>query len=267
MHKVNIDILVIDNGSGDNSVEYLQKELPPNVKLLTLSENIGFAAGCNVGLRQAIEQGYDYALLINNDAFAAPDMLAALLKETTPDIALLSPKIYFAADKKRLWFAGGTMNRWTLDMKKTGRGQLDSPAWQENRDVDYLLGTCLLVNMAVVQQIGLFDEIFYMYFEDLDWSLRLRQAGFRLRLVSQAHLYHAVAVSSGGLESPTRRYHLARNGVIFWRRHAHIGNPLVIFFFRLGSSVKMILRLLANGETAVLRAYLRGLRDGWRAPK
>jgi len=259
-----LDILVIDNGSGDNSVKQLQDELPTEVMLLCLPKNIGFAAGNNVGLRQAISQNYPYALLINNDAFATPDMLRELLKGTAPDIALLSPKIFYAADRERVWFAGGQMNSYTLDMQKTGRGELDGAMWQTSRDVDYLLGTCLLVNLSAVEQVGLLDEIFFMYFEDLDWSLRLRQAGMRLRLVASAHLYHAIAVSGGGLESPTRRYFLARSGVIFWRRYLSQGNALAIISLRITSASKNTLQLLAHQNIAALKAYWRGLKNGWQ---
>jgi GT2 family glycosyltransferase len=260
-----LTILVIDNGSGDGSAEWLAANLPPGVQVRALPENLGFAAGCNVGLREALEKQYDLALLVNNDAFAAPQMLARLLEEAAPDIGLLSPKIYYAAEPKRIWFGGGRMSRRTLDLQETGRGELDGPRWAQSRDVDYLLGTCLLVNLPAAAAVGLLDEQFFMYFEDLDWSLRMRQAGYRLRLVAGAHLYHQVAVSSGGLETTGRRYHLARSGVIFWRRHARLGKPGLIFLFRLGSGLKMVARLLVWGKTAVLRAYLRGLRDGWRA--
>ncbi len=265
MNGAGLDIFVIDNGSKDHSVEYLKNELPAAVEFMPLTENGGFAVGNNIGLKKAMAHGYDYALLINNDAFATPDLLTELLKEANPNIALISPKIFYDGHKKRLWFAGGKMHRRTLDLQETGRGQLDGTHWQTSRDVDYVLGTCLLVNLDALEDVGLLDENFFMYFEDLDWSLRCRQAGKRLRLAAQAHLYHAVAVSSGGLETPVRRYHLARSGVIFWRRHAKEGNPLAIFFFRLGSSLKMVARLLVTGKTAVLSAYLRGLRDGWLA--
>lgn len=103
-----------------------------------------------------------------------------------------------------------------------------------------------------------------MYFEDLDWSIRLQQAGYRLRLAAGARLYHRVAVSSGGLESPARRYHLARSGVIFWRSHQRLGNPIAIVLFRLGSAVKMMSRLVLRGQRAAAAAYWRGLVDGWR---
>ncbi len=259
-----LDILVIDNGSADGSVQLLQNRLPANVNLHVMPDNLGFSSGCNVGLRQAIEDEYEYALLINNDAFAAPDMLANLLAEAAPDIALLSPKIYYESEPERIWFANGRQHPITLDLRDTGRGELDGSRWSDSHDVDYLLGTCLLVNIEAIKEIGTLDSLFFMYFEDLDWSIRLRQAGYRLRLVADAHLYHRVAVSSGGLESSSRRYYLARSSVIFWHRYAHLGSPVIVFFFRLGSGIKMVGRLLLKRETAVASAYLRGLRDGWR---
>lgn len=259
-----LDILVIDNGSGDGSAETLRRDLPSGVELLALPENLGFGRGNNVGLRRALDGGYDYALLINNDAFAARDMLDRLLAAADPTVALISPKIYYEARPDTLWFAGGRRRRRTLDIAGTGRGEKDGPDWGTDRDVDYLLGTCLLVNLAAIAAVGLFDERYFMYFEDLDWSLRLQQAGYRLRLAADAHLYHRVAASSGGLESPIRRYHLARSGAIFWRTHQRAGSPPAIFVFRAGSALKMLSRLIITGQFAVAAAYGRGLRDGLR---
>ena len=259
-----LDILVIDNGSGDDSVTLL-KESQLDLRLLALPKNVGFAAGNNRGLRLALDEGYDYALLMNNDAFAAPDMLLELLAETAADIALLSPKITFETEPERIWFANSRQQKYTLDLRDSGGGELDRGQWDDSRDVDYLLGTCLLVNLPVVKQVGLLDERFFFYFEDLDWSIRLRQAGFRLRLVPNAHLRHRVATSTGGEDdSPLRRYHLAYSSVIFWRRHAHLGSPLIIVVFRLASAIKMVFRLGVTGRRPAAAAYLRGLRDGWR---
>ncbi len=214
--------------------------------------------------RRALDGGYDYALLINNDAFAAPNMLDRLLAATGPTIALVSPKIYYEARPDTLWFAGGRRRRQSLDIADMARDEKDGPEWAADRDVDYLLGTCLLVNLAAAATAGLFDERYFMYFEDLDWSLRLQQSGYRLRLAADAHLYHRVAASSGGLESPFRRYHLARSGVIFWRTHRRVGNPPAILVFRAASALKMLSRLLMKGKFAVAAAYWRGLRDGLR---
>lgn len=259
-----LDILVIDNGSNDGSAERMRRGLPADVELLALPQNIGFGPGNNVGLRQALEDEYDYALLINNDAFPASDMLDRLLAAAEGSIALVSPKIFYESRPNILWFAGASRKRHTLDIAGTGRGQPDGPEWAADRDADYLLGTCLLVNLAAVANVGLFDERYFMYFEDLDWSIRLQRAGYRLRLAAGAHLYHRVATSSGGLESPARRYHLARSGMIFWRTHWREGNLAAILLFRLGSAVKMLGRLLLTGNFAAASAYVRGLRDGWR---
>ena len=258
------DILVIDNGSGDGSAEALRRDLPAGVELLVLPENLGFGRGNNIGMRRALDAGYSHALLINNDAFPAPDMLDRLLSAADEGIALLSPKIYYDDRPDVLWFAGARRKRRTLDIADTGRGEADGPQWSADRDVDYLLGTCLLVNLAAVAPVGLFDERYFMYFEDLDWSIRLQRAGYRLRLVAGAHLAHRVAASSGGLDSPFRRYHLARSGVIFWRTHAGAGSPAAILLFRLASAVKMLVRLALTGQRAAAAAYWRGLRDGWR---
>lgn len=256
------DILLIDNGSGDDSVPYLHRQLP-DVPLLELEENVGFAAGVNSGLQWAIREQYAYALLLNNDAFPAPDMLLLLLAEMEPDIALLAPKIYYEEPANVIWFAGGRQHPTLLEMRETGQGEVDSLKWAGSRDVDYLLGTGLLVNLALLRMVGLFDQRYFMYYEDLDLSIRARVAGYRLRLVGEAHLYHRVSLSSGGTDSPMQRYHLARSSVLFFRRHARRGRRLAILLYRLGSGLKMVMRLLAQGKWETAVAYLRGLRDGW----
>jgi GT2 family glycosyltransferase len=266
MNGPRVEILLIDNGSADDSVACLTAALP-DIELIALLHNVGFAAGANYGLRRAIAEGFDYALLLNNDACPAPDMLTQLLAQAAPDVALLSPKIYYETMPSHLWFAGGRQHRWLLEMRDTGEGQADGPLWNETREVDYLLGTGLLVNVRAVQAAGLLDEAFFMYYEDLDWCIRLRQAGYRLRLVVGAKLYHRVAFSSGGVDSPLQRYHLARSSILFFRRHAQLGWWPAILLFRLLSAAKMVGRLTLTGQWPTAVAYLRGWRDGWRLAK
>lgn len=261
-----LDILVIDNGSGDGSADQLAGG--HDFQLLALADNLGFAAANNLGLQRAIDKGYDYSLLVNNDAFAAYDMLTNLLAEARSDIALVSPKIFYEAEPDRIWFAGGRRNPRTLDLRNTGQGALDGPEFARSRDVDYLLGTCLLVNLQAARVVGLFDERYFFYFEDLDWSLRFQEAGYRLRLAAGAHLTHRVALSTGGEEdSPQRRYYLAYGGARFWRQHATLGSPALIAAFRAGSALKMVARLGLAGRPDAAVAYLRGLRDGLFARK
>lgn len=257
------DLLLIDNGSGDESAAVLTKELP-EIPLLSLPENLGFAGGCNVGLRHAVERGYEYVLLLNNDAFPEVDMLAVLYQEMNPAIGLASPKVLYHPERDYISFGGGRQHPLLLEVRDVKANQKDRPEWQGIEEVDYLWGTCWLVNLAAVQTVGLLDERFFMYYEDLDWSIRFRQAGFKLLWVGKARLYHQESRSTGGSDSPLRRYYLARSSVIFFRRYAHLGRPLFIFFFRLGSAVRMVTRLLLKGKPASAAAYLRGIRDGWK---
>ena len=263
MTYTSVEIMVIDNGSGDESPRILEEQLT-NVHLRCLPENTGFAAGSNIGLLYAMNHNFEYALLINNDAFPAPDMLSILMAATSPDIALISPKIYYEADPKRIWFAGGRQHPTLLELRNRGQGELDGPSWQSAQDVDYLVGTCLLVNLTAAKKVGLLNEQFFMYYEDLDWCIRFRTAGYRLKLVADAHLYHRVATSSGGTDSPLRRYYLARSSFVFFYSHRHQGNPWAILAFRTLTAIKQVGVLLLSGKRGGAKAYLRGLRDGYR---
>jgi len=263
MEFTSLDILIIDNGSADDSVNVFQTELH-DIQLLPLDDNLGFAKGVNKGIQYALDHEYDYALLINNDALASSDVLSCLLAEADPTISMLSPKIYYADDPERIWFANGRKQQHTLDLRDTGRGEYDSVKWSQSCDVDYLLGTCLLVTLSAVQKVGMLDECYFMYYEDLDWSLRMHQSGYRLRLVADAHLYHLVSLSSGGeMDTPIRRYHMARSSIIFWRTHLHDGCPILIILSRIANSIKMTIRLFLSGKHAVLRSFWQGVRDGW----
>ena len=261
-----LDIMVIDNGSGDDSVEILRQNLP-NVTVISFPENRGFAKGCNWGLRWAQENAYSWAFLLNNDAFVTPTTLDALMAAIDTDVGLLSPKIFYENQPEILWFAGGTQHPTLLEMRETGQGELDKTSWKQTRNVDYLVGTGLLVNLTAVSKVGLLDENYFMYYEDLDWSIRLRQAGYKLRLVANAHLYHRVSFSTGGASSPAQLYYQGRSSVIFFYQHAREGNPWLILLFRLGSAFKRIGILLWRGESKAIRHYLRGLWDGWQEIK
>jgi GT2 family glycosyltransferase len=257
------DILLIDNGSKDGSAVILRDKFP-GLPLLELPENLGFAGGCNAGLRHALTHGYQYALLLNNDAFPEADMLQHLIEAMKPDVALVSPKVLYDPERDYISFGGGRQRPGLLESRDEAAGKKDGPEWQSTRAVDYLWGTCWLVNLAALKQVGLLDEAFFMYYEDLDWCIRFRQAGYRLLWVGRARVYHQESRSTGGTDSPLRRYYLARSSVIFFRRYAYLGRPLFIFCFRLGSAVRMVGRLLLKGNQAGAKAYLRGLRDGWR---
>jgi GT2 family glycosyltransferase len=161
-------------------------------------------------------------------------------------------------------FGGGSQHSRLLEVRDPAANQKDGPQWQLTKEVDYLWGTCWLVNLSTLPEVGLLDEQYFMYYEDLDWSIRFRQKGYRLLWVGKAKLYHQESRSTGGTDSPLRRYYLARSSIIFFRRYAHLGRPLQIFLYRLASALKMTSRPLFKRKPASAVAYLRGIKDGWQ---
>lgn len=261
----NIRLVVVDNGSADDSVARVAAAFPA-ATLLRNEHNLGFGRGFNRGLRYALDSGADYVFMVNNDTWLAPDMLEQLVAHVAPDVGIITPAIYYAAQPQRPWSLGG--RRHWLTLEKTG----DSPAALDEVDAsgalerDYAVACGILLSRAALERVGMFDERFFMYYEDMDLSLRVRQARMRILLVPAARMWHKVATSSGGSDSPGERYWMARSSVQFFFKHVRGARWLVVAPYRAGSACKTVLRLYLRGRSAAARAYLRGLRDGLRAP-
>lgn len=257
----NLRLLLVDNGSTDQTATVVAQQFP-QVEIIINERNLGFAAGCNVGLRYALQQGADYIFLLNNDAFVNPTTLNNLVALTGSDVGIIAPKIYYADDPNRLWSIGGMRHPLTLEKVGDAQGQVDEGRWDQVLERDYLVGCALLLSRRLLTEVGLFDERFFMYYEDSDLSLRARSSGFKLLLSPQAHVWHKVAVSSGGSDTPNERYWMARSSVLFFTKHGR-GRWLIIVPYRLGSAIKTTLRLILKGRYRSILAYWRGLRDGF----
>jgi hypothetical protein len=258
----NFRLLLVDNGSSDGTLAAVAARLP-DVERIANAENLGFAAGCNVGLRHALARGADFVFIANNDTTVAPDLLDEVITAAVPpDVGMVAPLVYYEADPRRIWSAGAGRNPLTLEMSGNLRGQMDTDAWPEVVEREYLVGCGLLLKRQLMERIGLFDPRFFMYYEDLDLCLRARAAGFRVLLAPRAHMWHRVAVSSGGADAPGERYWAARSSVQFFRKHVRGLCWLIVVPYRTGSAVKTVLRLLSRGKWEAARAYLRGLWDG-----
>jgi len=260
----NYRLLVVDNGSSDGSVEAIRREVPA-AEVLVNERNLGFAAGANVGLRHALSLGAGFVFLVNNDTTVHPQALGALVRAArSPDVGMAAPMIYYEAAPTVIWSVGGGWNPLLLEMTGGhGRGP-DDGRWADVAERAVLVGCGLLLRRELLERVGLFDERFFMYYEDSDLCLRARAAGFRLILVPSAKMWHKVAVSSGGSDSPAERYQMARSSVLFFRKHARPWQWPFIVPYRTASAVKTVVRLLLRRRSDAARAYLRGLRDGLR---
>ena len=257
-------VLLVDNGSEPPLAPAISARFP-NVTMLRLPANQGFAGGYNAGLRRALESDSRYFLLLNNDTLLRPDVLTKLVAEIerSADIGLVTAKIYYAADPQRIWTVGANLNVF-LDLKDGGAGQIDTGQWDDPRDIDFAPFCALLIRRDVIEEVGLLDETFFLYYEDMDYCRRAKAAGWRVRLCPAAHVLHDVSASSGGRDSPMERYWMAQSSGRYFRKHGRGPRLLLIIPFRLASALKMTARLLAQGKHEALRAYWAGLAVGWR---
>lgn len=265
-------ILVVDNGSTDGSVEMLSQEFP-QIAVLPQQSNLGFAAGCNVGIRHALVNDAEYLLLLNNDTFVAPDFIREMLAaiESDPHIGAVCPKIYFADEPKAIWYAGADFSLWTGSGKHRGwkvddRGQFDG-----NLEITQATGCAMFVRCSALRDVGFLDEQFWSYAEDLDWSVRFLKLGYRLVFAPKARLWHrcgATAVKLMGAGSQALRQFLStRNTVFLARKHLSWWQaPTFVFGFIFNHLIfYTVLRLWRRDFRAVAAIY-KGLTQGLGTP-
>jgi GT2 family glycosyltransferase len=266
MSYPNFRIILVDNASTDDTVAVVRRRFA-EVEVMANPTNLGFSGGFNEGIGRALELGAAYILVINNDTYVARNMLDELVAHGLRyGVGMLAPKIYFADEPTRIWSVGGQRSWWNLEMIATGDGQMDAGQWESPLERDYLVGCALLLSRSLLEQVGLFDAATFspIYYEDSDLCVRARLAGQRLLLVPSAHMWHKVASSGGGFDSPRQRYLMARHSVRFFRKHVRGWRWLVVIPFRLGSALKTTWRLIRTGRYNAIAAHWRGLRDGFR---
>jgi GT2 family glycosyltransferase len=228
-----LQAIVVDNGSTDDSVARIRATYP-DVTLIETGANLGYAGGNNVGIRYALEMHPDYVLILNNDTEVKSDFLSRLLEEaeSDPSIGVVGPKMYFF-DPPDMVFAAGSLVIWgdgTLNQRGIWQRENEAePLYADGpEDVDFIIGCGVLFRREVLERIGLFDERYYLNFEDVDICIRARRAGYRVRYTPNAILYHKVSASLGQ-GSPKNTYYMTRNALLFfwsylagWQRYRAI---------------------------------------------
>lgn len=194
----NCALVVIDNGSEDDSVARIRAAYP-EVTLLETGANLGFAGGNNVGLRWALGQRFDVAVLLNNDTTVAPDWLAqfAAAAERLPAGSVLGAKILRADAPDRIWHFGARWDAEACRFIKLGQGEPDD-ACTEVLPVDQIIGCCMWLPRASLEAVGLLEESYFLNYEETDWCFRARRAGIRLYSVPGARVWHKVSASFSG---------------------------------------------------------------------
>ena len=216
----NYEIVVVDNGSNDASVDAISKQYP-DVTLLQTCENLGYAGGNNVGICWALEQSVDYVLVLNNDTIVDTQLLRYLVAAGFDDnqIGLLGPTNYYYSEPNKIWTIGATINEQPhTGYKMIGDGDNEG-TWRGAIQFDALIGSAILIHKRVFESIGLFDERFFLCWEELDFCERARKADYKCLFVPEAKIWHKVGSTLGGNESPLRTYFNVRNRLLWAKKN------------------------------------------------
>ncbi|MGH7142163.1 MAG: glycosyltransferase family 2 protein [Candidatus Saccharimonadales bacterium] len=200
--SVQSTIFVVENGSTDGSLEYLKKSYP-DLRLIVNQTNLGFAGGANCGIREAIRNNFDYVGLFNNDAVADKDWLKNLVSvlDDRADIGIVTCKLV-DANNKYLDSTGDTYTVWGLPYPR-GRGELVSTKYDDNTDIFAATGGASLYRVKMLEKVGLFDEDFFAYYEDVDLSFRAQLTGWKVCYTPRAIAYHQIGATSSKIKGFT----------------------------------------------------------------
>jgi GT2 family glycosyltransferase len=242
-------IYVVDNGSTDGSVRRLQEEFADRIMLIANPRNLLYAGGNNVGILRALSDGCTHLLLLNNDTTVDTATLDALMRASGEhEDAILCPKIYYADRPDELWYAGGTLSLRRARVAHRGIRQKDRGQFDRLEETDWATGCALFAPRRVFETVGLLDESFKLYCEDLDYCLRARAAGFRILYVPEAKVWHKVSASLGG--NLSRKKIVRKWNSLRRLLRKHLPNPFA--------------RLLALSDFAITEAFrvVYGLMTG-----
>ena len=208
------DLLVIDNGSTDDSVGTIRAS-GLDVAVIALDRNCGFATGMNVGLQHALDHGYEFVWLLNNDAFADPHCLASLLERmrADPRLGMLTPRILWSDGREQ--HVGGSVDWSTAALQVDIASAMETPRTRGS----WLTGTAPLLRVSVIGGVGLFEPDFFAYWEDVDLSVRITARDLTIAAEPTANVTHLGSASTGGYDSPLASFLMTRNAWLFLQRN------------------------------------------------
>lgn len=251
----NFEVIIVDSDSHDASIEKAQKEYPQAHYLLQ-NENVGVAKGNDIGMKYAIDVlDVEYILLLNNDIELEKNTLEILFN-STDESTITVPKIYYYEPHDMLWFAGGEMHWNKGEARHVGNFETDHGQYDEEKIIGYAPTCCMLLHRNVIEKIGYEDEILFMYFDDTDICVRMNDAGFKIKYVPTAKMWHKVSSSGGGMDSKVYVYYNFRNKFYFMKKYKNrIQFPARLFTYTKLAAKFILSPVYKKNDKYILKAW------------
>jgi GT2 family glycosyltransferase len=254
----NHKVIVLDNASTDGSVQAICSHFPI-AQVIELEKNLGYAGNNNAGIEAAMGMGADWIFVLNEDTILAPDCMASLveLAESDPQIGIAGPTVYHYDEPNVIQSAGGKLDRhWTsahIGQNQEDRGQFALP-----QEVDWISGCAILVRRGVIEQVGALDARFFYYWEETEWCLRARQAGWRILQVPMAKVWHK-GVQRNYRPSPNITYYATRNRFLMYAKHRA---PASVWSYALWQTVRTLFSWTVKPRWRDMRSHRDAMWQG-----
>jgi GT2 family glycosyltransferase len=252
----NVEIIVVDNAS-PQGIGNLKSDFP-EIKLILSTDNLGFAGGNNLGIKEGSGK---YFFLLNNDTEVEPNFIEPIveLMESNPQIGICSSKLVYYSQPNTLQFAGSTgINPYTGRGFAIGHRELDEPKFDKSYKTLLAHGAAMMISRLAIEKVGMMAELFFLYYEETDFCERIKRGGFEIWYCGESKVYHKESMSVGK-ESPMKVFYLTRNRIIYTRRNTKgLQKLLALSFFYAFSFPKGIFKYLLRKEFKLLASFWRG---------
>ena len=256
----NMEVIVVDNASKQDEASIISERYP-QVKVVRSSKNLGFAGGNNLGIKEA--KG-EYILLINNDTFFKDFNIKPLIKrlESSDKIGIVCPKIKFAWDNNPIQFAGYTpLSNVTVRNQAIGFAEEDHGQYDKAHPTHYAHGASMLIKREALEKVGLMPECFFLYYEEIDWSMMFTRAGYEIWYDPACTVYHKESQTTGQ-NSPLRTYYITRNRLLLVKRNYKGFNKYLSYIYLIGIvGLRDIIKYSLTRKAKLKKAVLKGLKD------
>ena len=255
-----MEVIVVDNASTNDEVSVIQKRFP-SVNVIRSNKNLGFAGGNNLGIKAAKGK---YLFLVNNDTIFKDFNVQVLIDrlDSSDIIGIVCPKIRFAWGTNPIQFTGYTpLSKITVRNQAIGFGEEDNGQYETPHPTPYAHGAAMLIKRGALEKVGLMPECYFLYYEELDWSMMFTRAGYQIWYEPTCTIYHKESQTTGQ-NSPLRTYYITRNRLLLVKRNYKGFNKYLAYGYQIGFvAPKNIFRSGIKGQWGFLKATLKGIHD------
>lgn len=254
-----LEVIVVDNGSKNDEARHIAEKYP-DVRVIESKENLGFAGGNNLGIKAA--KG-ELLFFINNDTTVTLDDIYNLAERlvSSDEIAVVCPKIKFYHGERQIQFAGFTpLSRITFRNEGIGYGEQDHGQYETPHQIPYAHGAAMMMKKEAIDKVGMMPECYFLYYEELDWSMMMTRGGYQIWYEPSATVYHKESQTTGK-ESPLKSYYMTRNRLLFIKRNSERYKMLSYIYMICIVGTRDIMKHLLKGKKELAQATIKGIID------